>query len=150
MRVTADNKDPTPYRSGAKLHPTEEHEEKLDAQYPYAKALSIVRYLADCTRPDISHVVGILARSMSKPTLRHCQSLKHLARYLKGTSDYGLQYKHATGQTPLQLQAYSDADFAGCQPTRRSTYGNLIYLNGNCSTTRAAGLIIIYDKAREH
>ena len=49
-------------------------------------------YLANCTRPDIAFSVNLLAKYSSKPTLRHWNGVKHLLRYLRGTSDMGLFY----------------------------------------------------------
>jgi hypothetical protein len=51
--------------------------------------------------------------------------LKRVLRYLKGTIDYGLRLLVA-GSTALV--AYTDADWAGCPDTRRSTSGFRIYL----------------------
>ncbi|GJS88393.1 ribonuclease H-like domain-containing protein [Tanacetum coccineum] len=47
-------------------------------------------------------------------------ALKRILRYVRGTLDYGLQL-HVSSTT--QLSAYTDADWAGCLVTRRSTSG---------------------------
>ncbi|XP_059315934.1 secreted RxLR effector protein 161-like [Lycium ferocissimum] len=49
-------------------------------------------YLANATRPDIAFSVNLLARYSSSPTRRHWNGVKHILRYLKGTSDMGLFY----------------------------------------------------------
>jgi hypothetical protein len=46
--------------------------------------------------------------------------LKRILRYIKGTTTHGLQLR-ATAD--LNITAYSDADWAGCPDTRRSTSG---------------------------
>ncbi|GJV28254.1 ribonuclease H-like domain-containing protein [Tanacetum coccineum] len=54
--------------------------------------------------------------------------LKRILRYVRGTLDYGLQlYSSSTSS----LVAYSDADWAGCPTTRRSTSGYCIFLGNN-------------------
>ncbi|GKC90361.1 ribonuclease H-like domain-containing protein [Tanacetum coccineum] len=51
--------------------------------------------------------------------------------YLQGTTDLGLQlFRSITSQ----LIAYSDADWAGCPATRRSTSGYCIFLGYNLLT----------------
>ncbi|GJX72817.1 ribonuclease H-like domain-containing protein [Tanacetum coccineum] len=54
--------------------------------------------------------------------------LKRILRYVRGTLDYGLQL-HVSSTT--QLTAYTDADWAGCPVTRRSTFGYCIFLGDN-------------------
>nr|GFC55217.1 putative reverse transcriptase, RNA-dependent DNA polymerase [Tanacetum cinerariifolium] len=52
-------------------------------------------------------------------------------RYLRGTTDLGL---HLFRSTTSQLIAYSDADWAGCPATRRSTSGYCVFLGDNLLT----------------
>ncbi|CAL1410126.1 unnamed protein product [Linum trigynum] len=57
---------------------------------------------------------------MSAPRTPHRLDVQRILRYLRGTQEVGLlfpAYGYAT------LEAYSDADYAGCQDTRRSTSG---------------------------
>ena len=65
-------------------------------------------YLANCTRPDIAFSVNLLARYSSAPTLRHLNGVKHLLRYLRGTSDIGLFYSKVPKQ---ELLGYTDAGY---------------------------------------
>ena len=72
------------------FRPKEENEKLLGPEIPYLSAIGALMYLANCTRPDIAFLVNLLARYSSAPTLRHCNGVKHLLRYLRGTSDIGL------------------------------------------------------------
>ena len=72
------------------------------------------------SRPDLLFAVCICARYQSKPTKKHLEAVKRVLRYLKGTIHLGLWYPK---DTEMALTAYSDADHAGCQDTRRSTSG---------------------------
>nr|GEW22791.1 retrotransposon protein, putative, Ty1-copia subclass [Tanacetum cinerariifolium] len=79
------------------------------------------------SRPDIVFVVCMCARYQAKLTNRHLQAIKRIFRYLKGTIHMGLWYPKDIGFT---LTAFVDADFAGCQDTRRSTSGSAQFLEG--------------------
>jgi hypothetical protein len=49
-------------------------------------------YLANCTRFDIVFLVNLLARYSLAPTRRHWNGVKHVLRYLRGTTDMRLFY----------------------------------------------------------
>ncbi|GJU87773.1 ribonuclease H-like domain-containing protein [Tanacetum coccineum] len=58
----------------------------------------------------------------------HLNAMKRVLRYLRGTTDFGLQlFRSPTSQ----LIAYSDADWAGYPATRRSTSGYCVFLGDN-------------------
>ncbi|GJY74998.1 hypothetical protein Tco_0479429 [Tanacetum coccineum] len=69
-------------------------------------------------RPDLIYVVFLCAQYQAKPTEKHLYAVKRIFRYLKETINMGLWYSKDTN---MYLIAYSDADHAGCQDTRRST-----------------------------
>ncbi|GJZ64690.1 retrovirus-related pol polyprotein from transposon TNT 1-94 [Tanacetum coccineum] len=56
-----------------------------------------------------------------KPTKKHLEAIKRIFQYIQGTINMGLWYSK---DTAMALTAYADADYAGCQDTRRSTYGS--------------------------
>jgi hypothetical protein len=62
---------------------------------------------------------------MHDPQESHLAFLKHILRYVKGTLSFGLRI----GTGPVDsLTAYSDADWAGCPDSRRSTSGYCVFL----------------------
>nr|GFB26095.1 ribonuclease H-like domain-containing protein [Tanacetum cinerariifolium] len=65
---------------------------------------------------------------MHDPREPHFLALKRILRYVRGTLSYGLQLYSSTTST---LVAYSDADWAGCPTTRRSTSGYCVFLGNN-------------------
>ncbi|GKA19763.1 hypothetical protein Tco_0699678 [Tanacetum coccineum] len=74
------------------------------------------------SRPDRVFVVCMCARYQAKPTEKYLHAVKRIFRYLKGTINMGLWYSK---DSSIALTAYADADHAGCQYTRRSTYGSM-------------------------
>jgi hypothetical protein len=64
---------------------------------------------------------------------------KRVVRYLKGTPSIGLNYVGDSGQ----LLAFSDADFASCIQSRKSTSGCLLVFNGSpvCWTSRKQTIV---------
>jgi hypothetical protein len=70
------------------------------------------------TRHDISYVVHQVSQFMAAPRFTHFSAVLHILRYLKGTLFHGLYF---SSQSPLQLHAYTDADWAGDPTDHRST-----------------------------
>jgi hypothetical protein len=95
----------------------------IDASW-YRSMAGALQYLT-LTRPHIAYVVQQVCLHMHAPTVAHCALLKRVLRYLKGTTSLGLQL--LASPTP-SITAYTDADWAGCPDTRRSTSGFAIFL----------------------
>ena len=98
----------------------EENEKLLGPEVPYLSAIGALMYLANCTRPDIAFSVNLLARYSSAPTLRHWNGVKHLLRYLRGTSDIGLFYSKVPKP---ELLGYTDAGYLSDPHKARSQSG---------------------------
>ena len=96
------------------FRPKDDDEEILGAEVPYLSVIGALLYLAQCTRPDISFAVNLLARFSSAPTQRHWSGIKTIFRYLKGTIDLGLFYPYREKAKYEKLAA-----FKNCR--RRST-----------------------------
>ena len=93
----------------------------------YRSLAGALQYLT-FTRPDISYAVQQVCLFMHDPREQHYTALKRIIRYIQGTLSYGLQIYKTTLDS---LIAYSDADWAGCPDTRRSTSGYCVYLGDN-------------------
>jgi len=106
--------------------PTENKGERFDCKY--RELIGKLQYVSNFTRPDISTSLNQLASYMANPSEDHWTAVCRIARYLKDKKNYGLRYKKGT-QPPL-LTAYTDADYAGCTDTRRSTTGYIICIDG--------------------
>ncbi|VFQ98752.1 unnamed protein product [Cuscuta campestris] len=86
----------------------------------YRSIVGALQYLT-FTRPDLTYVVQQLCLHLHAPRSSHRTAMKRVLRYIHGTATHGITL-HRTGTD--SLQAYSDADWAGCPDTRRSTSGN--------------------------
>ncbi|GJZ09208.1 ribonuclease H-like domain-containing protein [Tanacetum coccineum] len=93
----------------------------------YRSLAGSLQYLT-FTRPDISYAVQQVCLYMHDPREPHFSALKRILRYVCGTLDYGLQLFLSS---TTNLVAYSDADWAGCPTTRRSTSGYCVFLGNN-------------------
>jgi hypothetical protein len=65
---------------------------------------------------------------MHDPRKSHLATLKRLLYYVRGTVDFGLVLHRSPS---AELVIYTDADWAGCPDTRRSTSSYVVFLGGN-------------------
>jgi hypothetical protein len=112
----------TPMELNVKYHRDEG--ELLDDPTTYRKLVGSLIYLT-ITRPDISYAVHTVSKFMQAPRHLHLSAVRCIIRYILGTPSRGLFFP--TGSS-LQLQAYNDADWAGCPDTRKSTTGWCMFL----------------------
>ncbi|KAK9114820.1 hypothetical protein Syun_021617 [Stephania yunnanensis] len=112
VRLLEMDKDP--------FRPHESDEELLGLEVPYLSAICALMYLTNCTRLDNIFAVNLLARYSSSLTRRHRNEVKHVFRYLRGTSDMGLFYSRGV---KLNLQGYADAGFLSDPHKARSQTG---------------------------
>ncbi|GKC75720.1 hypothetical protein Tco_1126494, partial [Tanacetum coccineum] len=73
-------------------------------------------------RPDLVYVVCMCARYQARPTEKNLHAVKRIFRYLRGTVNRGLWYSK---DSDIALTAFTDADHAGFQDTRRTTSGSM-------------------------
>ena len=107
----------TPADVNAKL--STEAGDKIADPTQYRILSGVLQYLT-FTRPDITYDVQQICLFMHDPRTQHLTALKRIIRYIQGTKEHGLQMYRSNNTT---LTAYSDADWAGCPDTRRSTSG---------------------------
>lgn len=86
-------------------------------------------WLMVASRPDIAWAVGQVAQFVTAFTSRHWVAVKRIMRYLKGTSNYSITYTK-TLDGNLNVEGYSDADWAGDTDSRRSTSGYIFMVCG--------------------
>jgi hypothetical protein len=87
-------------------------------------------WITRCTRPDIAYAVHKMTRRTHAPRVCDLKMGKRILRYLAGTNTYKLKIRKNTDGSPLQIQVYTDADWASEAKDRKSINAALTYLNG--------------------
>nr|GEV93935.1 hypothetical protein [Tanacetum cinerariifolium] len=84
--------------------------------HTYRSMIGSLMYLT-LSRPDIMFVVCACAHFQVTPKVSHLHAIKRIFRYLKGKPHLGLWYPK---DSPFNLVAYSDSDYAGASLDRQS------------------------------
>ncbi|GJV87254.1 retrovirus-related pol polyprotein from transposon TNT 1-94 [Tanacetum coccineum] len=90
----------------------------------YRSMIGSLMYLTT-SRPDIMFAVCACARFQVTPKTSHLLAVKRIFRYLKGKPTLGLWYSR---DSPFELVAYTDSDYAGATQDRKSTTGGCQFL----------------------
>ncbi|GJW27153.1 putative ribonuclease H-like domain-containing protein [Tanacetum coccineum] len=92
-------------------------EEAEDVDVHFMQVTELDHYVLIASRPDIMFVVCACARFQVTPKVSHLHVVKRIFRYLKGQSKLGLWYPR---DSPFDLEAFSDSDYAGASLDRKS------------------------------
>ncbi|GKA82289.1 hypothetical protein Tco_0789037 [Tanacetum coccineum] len=101
----------------------DEDGEEVDVHL-YRLRIGSLMYLTS-SRPDIMFAVCSCARYQVNPKVSHLHAVKRIFRYLKGQPKLGLWYPK---DSPFDLVAYTDSDYAGASLDRKSTTGGCQFL----------------------
>ncbi|GKA01315.1 putative ribonuclease H-like domain-containing protein [Tanacetum coccineum] len=101
----------------------DEEVEDVDAHL-YKSMIRSLMYLT-ASRPDIMFAISACARFQVTPKVLHLHAIKRIFRYLKGKPKLGLWYPR---DSPFDLEAFSDSDYAGASLDRKSTTGGCQFL----------------------
>jgi hypothetical protein len=83
---------------------------------------------------------------MHDPWEPHLTAMKRILHYLQGTPDYSLLLRRSSGS---DLVVYTDADWAGCPDTRRSTSGYAVFLGDNLVSLSAKRQTVVSHSSAE-
>ncbi|MBW0516785.1 hypothetical protein O181_056500 [Austropuccinia psidii MF-1] len=97
------------------------------AKIHYRRAVGLLNYLVACTRPDLAYSASCLSQFLSLPSYEHELAFKHVLRYLKGTSTWGLWLGRIDDSS--SIIGYCDSDW-GSNYNSRSFSGSCIFLYG--------------------
>ncbi|GJV88638.1 hypothetical protein Tco_1532576 [Tanacetum coccineum] len=93
-------------------------------EHLYRSMIGSLMYLTS-SRHDIMFAVCACARFQVNPKSSHLHAVKRIFRYLKGQPKLGLWYPK---DSPFDLVAYTDSDYAGASLDRKSTTGGCQFL----------------------
>ncbi|GJR82549.1 putative ribonuclease H-like domain-containing protein [Tanacetum coccineum] len=93
-------------------------------EHLYRSMIGSLMYLTS-SRPNIMFVICACARFQVNPESLYLHAVKRIFRYLKGQPKLGLWYPK---DSPFDLVAYTDNDYAGASLDRKSTTGGCQFL----------------------
>ncbi|GKC14702.1 ribonuclease H-like domain-containing protein [Tanacetum coccineum] len=128
------NPSRTPVDTDSKLGPNGVPIQDPTLYHSLARGLHYLTF----TRPDLSYAVQQVCPYMHDPREPHLAALKRILRYVQGTLELGL---HLYASATTSLVGYTDADWAGCPSTRRSTFGYCVFLGDN---------LLLWSAKRQH
>ncbi|XP_043697021.1 mediator of RNA polymerase II transcription subunit 33A-like [Telopea speciosissima] len=99
----------------------------------YQRLLERLIYLSHA-RPDITFAVSVVSQYMHDPYSSHMEAAYRILKYLKSSPGKGILYSPHSNP---QIEAYTDADWAGSPDDRRSTSGYYTFVGGNLTTWRS-------------
>ncbi|GJR53616.1 putative ribonuclease H-like domain-containing protein [Tanacetum coccineum] len=93
----------------------------------YRSMIRSLMYLI-ASGPDIMFAVCACARFQVNPKTSHLTAVKRIFKYLKGKPKLGLWYSR---DSPFELVAYTDSDYAGATQDMKSTTGGCQFLGNS-------------------
>ena len=118
----------TPIKPNLKLQPASPI--KVIDKEKYQRLVGRLIYLSH-TRPNIAFAVSMVSQFMHSPNQGHFDVVYRILRYLKGTPGKGLLYEN---QGHLQVDVFTDANWAGSVIDKRSTSRYCTFVGGNLVT----------------
>ena len=80
----------------------------------YREMCGVLRWVEQCSRPDISAVLSELCKVQLCPGEKHAEMLDHLLKYLFTTQDAGIMFGRRVGEHPYgPVVGYVVSDWAG-------------------------------------
>ncbi|GJZ03216.1 xylulose kinase-1 [Tanacetum coccineum] len=101
----------------------DENAEDVDVHL-YRSMIGSLMYLTS-SRHDIMFAICVCARFQVTPKVSHLHAVKRIFRYLKGQLNLSPWYPK---DSPFDLEAYTDSDYAGASLDRKSTTGGCQFL----------------------
>nr|GEX99105.1 ribonuclease H-like domain, reverse transcriptase, RNA-dependent DNA polymerase [Tanacetum cinerariifolium] len=89
----------------------------------YQSLIGCLRYLLH-TRPNLSCSIRLLSHFMQEPREQHMKAIRQVLRYVKGTNDYGITYKHNGGD---KKHGFSDSSYGVNTQEGKRTIGIIFY-----------------------
>ncbi|GJZ86717.1 putative ribonuclease H-like domain-containing protein [Tanacetum coccineum] len=111
----------------------------------YRSMIGSLMYLTS-SRPDIMFAVCACARFQITPKVSHLHAVKRIFRYLKGQPKSDLWYPK---DSPFDLEAYTDSDYAGASLDRKSTTRGCQFLRSRMISWRCKKQTVVANSTIE-
>ncbi|GJT45509.1 hypothetical protein Tco_0954224 [Tanacetum coccineum] len=118
--------------------------EEVDV-HMYRSMIGSLMYLTS-SKPDIMFAVCACARYQVNPKVSHLHAVKRIFRYLKGQTKLGLWYPK---DSPFDLVAYTDSDYAGASLDRKSTTGGCQFLGSRLISWQCKKQTVVANSTTE-
>ena len=96
------------------------------SKVPYSLVIRSLMYVVVCIRPGIAHAVGVVSRYMNNPSKEHQEGVKHIFKYLRGTTTHALCFLGSN----IVLHGYVDSYMLGYKDSSRSSTGYVFTIGG--------------------
>ena len=106
-------------------HPDNKKEIEEMNNFPYRTIVMTINYLVEAMRIDLAYHRGVVTKFQNNPGRPMKNAVIRALRYLQETSDLGILI---SPNTELIVRGIGDANFAGCEDTRKSTMGGIVYV----------------------
>ncbi|MBW0470525.1 hypothetical protein O181_010240 [Austropuccinia psidii MF-1] len=124
-------KDPqSPLPSNYKELKTLTLEPPKQPPFNFQRAVGLLQYLVQCTRPNLSFTTSFLSQFLESPCGPHYQAVIHTLKYVSGTKFFSLKLsQNHTNCVKTKIVGYTDSDWGG-GTEKKSFSGSLIYFYG--------------------
>ncbi|MBW0493307.1 hypothetical protein O181_033022 [Austropuccinia psidii MF-1] len=105
-------------------------EQPQKVPFNYWRAIGLLQYLVQCTRPDLAFLVSFLSQFLEAPRSSHFKAVEHVFKYLIGRRSCTLQLGlNLPKHQETNILGFSNADWGGTKEYK-SFSGLLIYYFG--------------------
>nr|GEZ84102.1 hypothetical protein [Tanacetum cinerariifolium] len=115
----------------------------------YRRVVGKLNYLT-ITRPNIAFSVSVVSQFLTASRMSHWDAVTQILGYLKGTPRLSIIYANHGHHI---AKGFTDADYAGCPNTSRSTTGYYVFVRGNLVSWKKAIYIAtnpVYHERTKH
>ncbi|MBW0555741.1 hypothetical protein O181_095456 [Austropuccinia psidii MF-1] len=102
----------------------------INHPFNYRRAIGLLQYLVQCTRPDLAFAPSFLPQFLGDPKDIHFNAVKHVLAYLKSTKHYDLRPRQNNLKNQQNhILGFTKSDWGGSEECK-SFSASIIYYHG--------------------